>query len=216
MAKLGLSEWIWRFLALAMAFMLAWMVWVLYQLSPPPLIMDAAFEAFANAKAKGSQVPKSSAQGVITAAPATAETPKAAAPGPSTPAEPAKPAAETPVATKKPDPAEIIDTVEGWARAWSSKDVTTYLSYYAPNFQTPGGEPRAGWENSRRQRISAPKSITITIDAPSISVLADELVNVTFRQSYRSDIIASSPTTKTLALVKSEGRWRILRETASN
>lgn len=215
MAKLGLSEWIWRFLALAMVFMLAWMGWVLYQLNPPPLIMNAAFEAFANAKAKGSQVPKPSAQGVITAAPAPAQTPKPAAQEPSPPAEPAKPAAQTPVATA-PNPAEIIDTVEGWARAWSSRDVTAYLSYYAQNFQTPGGEPRADWESSRRQRISAPKSITITIEAPSISVLADELVDVTFRQNYRSDIVTSSPTTKTLALVKVDGRWRILRETASN
>ena len=39
---------------------------------------------------------------------------------------------------------------------------------------------------------------------------------ITFRQGYRSDIITSSPTTKTLDLVKTDGRWLILRESASN
>ncbi len=218
MKTIGLSEWMWRFLALAMVFVVGWMVWVLYQLNPPPLIMNAAFEAFASAKAKGNQLPKPGAQGMITTAPAAPGTAEPAKPVPAAAppaAEPAKPAAETPVAAK-PNPAEIIDTVEAWARAWSSKDVTAYLGFYAGNFQTPGGEPRAEWEKSRRQRISAPKSITITIDAPVVSFPADELANVTFRQGYRSDIITSSPTTKTLALARIDGRWLILKETSGN
>lgn len=228
MATLRLSEWMWRFLALAMVFIMAWMVWVLYQLNPPPLVMDAAFQAFASAKAKSAQPGKSSTQGMITPSAGAADAAKAAEPAAAAAAEPAKPAAvaATPAAepakpalgpaTTRPNPTEIIETVDAWARAWSSKDVATYLGFYAKNFQTPGGEPRAAWENSRRQRITAPKSITISIEAPSITELADELVNVTFRQNYRSDIITSSPSTKTLALVKVDGRWLILRESASN
>ena len=30
-----------------------------------------------------------------------------------------------------------------WAQAWSKKDVDGYLSHYAKDFKTPGGEPRA-------------------------------------------------------------------------
>ena len=189
----------WRFLGLVMACAMGWMVWILYQLDPPPLVMKAAFDAFASAKAKAPEKP---ATGAVAAA-----------------VEPAKPAAETPVAAKpvevKPNAAEIVDTVEAWARAWSSKDVTAYLSFYAANFRTPSGEPRAEWENSRRQRISAPKSIEITVDAPSLTVLPDGLVNVTFRQGYRSDIVTSNPTIKTLVLVKTDGRWLILSESAT-
>ena len=207
----------WRFLALVMVFIMGWMVWVLYQLNPPPFIMNTAFEAFANAKAKAreNQLPKPGTQGVITASAGTAEPLNPVTPAASAAAKPTESAAETPVVVK-PNAAEIVDTVEAWARAWSSKDVTAYLAFYAMNFQTPGGAPRTEWESNRKQRISAPKSITITIDSPSLSVLSDELVSVTFRQGYRSDIITSSPTTKTLDLVKTDGRWLILRESASN
>ena len=215
MANVRLSEWMWRFLALAMVFVVGWMIWVLYQLNPPPLIMNAAFEAFASAKARENQLPKPGTQGVIMAAPGPAEPPKADPAAAPPVSEPAKPAAEKPVAAK-PNPAEIIDTVEAWARAWSSKDVAAYLAFYAKDFQTPSGEPRVDWENGRRQRISAPKSITITIEAPTVTVLADEQVNVTFRQGYRSDIVTSSPTTKSLALARTEGRWLIVRESTSN
>ncbi len=184
----------WRFLGLLMACAMGWMIWILYQLDPPPLVMKAAFDAFASAKAKA---PENPAPGALAVA-----------------VEPARPAAETPVAAK-PNTTEIVETVEAWARAWSSKDVAAYLAFYAGNFRTPDGEPRAEWENSRRQRISAPKSIEITVDSPNLTVVSDGTVNVTFRQGYRTDIVTSDPMTKTLVLVRTDGRWLILSETAT-
>ncbi len=45
----------------------------------------------------------------------------------------------------KQDPAQaILGMVNNWARAWSNKSVGEYLGYYAPDFKTPKGEPRAG------------------------------------------------------------------------
>lgn len=229
MHKPAISEWMWRFIALAMLVIVGWMAWVLYQLNPPPLILDAAFQALASARAKGHPLPASSVAGVIkppTGSPesgkpaatgaAAAADPAGAAVTAATPApEPPKPAPEKP-APAKPNPAEIIETVEAWARAWSTKDVAAYLAFYAKDFQTPEGEARAQWENTRRQRISAPKTITISIDMPTVSVLSDDQVSVTFRQGYRSDIIVSSPAIKTLSMVRSEGRWLIQRETVNN
>ena len=61
MGKVKLSEWLWRFLAGVMLFSAGWSMWVFYQLNPPPLIMNAAFEAAAKAKANAGQ----NAQGVI-------------------------------------------------------------------------------------------------------------------------------------------------------
>ncbi len=40
----------------------------------------------------------------------------------------------------------VLGTVEDWARAWSSKDVDKYLSYYASDFRTPKGDQRGKWE----------------------------------------------------------------------
>ena len=89
MGTTKIGEWLWRFLAVVMMFSVAWTVWIIYQLNPPPLITSAAFEAAAKAKAKGTPAERQSVQGVITppggadgaakapAASASAEAPKA-------------------------------------------------------------------------------------------------------------------------------------------
>ncbi len=129
--------------------------------------------------------------------------------------EPAKPATEKPTAPKTGN-AEILDTVNAWAKAWSAKDVDRYLAFYGKDFKTPGGEARTNWENSRRQRISAPKSISVTVDAPKVSVGADGQASVTFRQGYRSDVVKAANTTKTLVLGRIDGRWLIQQERVGN
>ena len=111
---------------------------------------------------------------------------------------------------------ELIKTMQAWASAWSRQDVPGYLAHYAKDFKTPGGEPRANWEKSRRQRINAPKSIVVTVDAPKVSIPAEGQASVTFRQGYRSDVLKSTNTTKTLLLARSEGRWRIQQERVGN
>src|SRR5918992_1853279 len=73
----------------------------------------------------------------------------------SAPKEPAKPAAPEkpkPAAPAADESAEVLKAVNGWAAAWSKKDADGYLSYYAKDFKTPGGEPREAWENTRRTR----------------------------------------------------------------
>jgi tetratricopeptide (TPR) repeat protein len=146
------------------------------------------------------------------AEPAKAEPPKA---------EPAKtdPAKADPVKAEpvKPnasggDNATVNAMVEGWAKAWSSKDVKAYLAYYAPDFVTPGGESREAWEKQRAERIARPKSIAVTIKMQSVKISGDEATAV-FRQGYRSDTLKSS-NTKTLKLVKIAGDWRIRQERA--
>ena len=129
--------------------------------------------------------------------------------------EPAKTPAEKPAAPKAGN-AEILETVNAWAKAWSAKDVDGYLAFYGKDFKTPGGEPRANWEKARRQRISAPKSIVVTVDAPKVSVPAEGQASVTFRQGYRSDVIKSTNTTKTLLLARVDGRWLIQQERVGN
>ena len=91
-----------------------------------------------------------------------------------------------------------------------------YLGFYAKDFRTPQGAPRSDWEKARRQRILAPKAISVALDAPRVSREGDALAKVTFRQVYKSDSF-SSRATKTLVMVKSaEGRWRIQQEQVAN
>ena len=141
---------------------------------------------------------------------------------PAAEAAPAKPAAEKPAVAaakptaEKPAPggsasSEVIATVNAWAQAWSKKDADTYLGFYAPDFKTPAGEPRAEWEKARRSRITAPKSISVAIASPKVTMSGPNEAKVTFRQTYKSDVLRNT-SSKTLVMVKADGRWRIQQE----
>ena len=155
---------------------------------------------------------------VAVAEPAKAAAPKEAPKAPAVaPGEPAKPAAEKPAPPKAASGSDALEAVNAWAKAWSAKDVDRYLASYAKDFKTPGGEARAEWEKGRRQRITAPKSITVTVDAPKVNVATDgQSASVTFRQGYRSDVVKTANTTKTLVLAKTDGRWLIQQERVGN
>jgi Flp pilus assembly protein TadD len=139
--------------------------------------------------------------------------------------EPAKPAAKEPAkpaVVEKPKPApaadatpEILKTVAAWAEAWSKKDVDAYLAHYAKDFKTPGGEARASWEKARRARITAPKSIAVTVASPKVTVQGADAASVSFRQGYVSDVLKAN-SAKTLVLVRADGRWLIREEKSGN
>ena len=119
-------------------------------------------------------------------------------------AAPEKPAADA--------SAEVLKAVNGWAEAWSKKDVDAYLGYYAKDFQAPGGEPRAAWEKSRRARIGSAKTISVNVGSPKVTMNGAGQATVRFRQAYQSDTFKSTGN-KTLVLVKgADGRWQIQQE----
>jgi tetratricopeptide (TPR) repeat protein len=157
-----------------------------------------------------------------------------------TPKEPAKPVAVAPpppppapvvppvaAVQKAPEPvpaqqgakaapdatADIMKAVNGWAQAWSRRDVNAYLSYYARNFKTPAGESRGDWENIRRARIGGAKSIAVELESPKVTMKGSQEASVTFRQTYRSDKLKTR-SRKTLELVQTDGKWLIREEKA--
>jgi tetratricopeptide (TPR) repeat protein len=130
-----------------------------------------------------------------------------------TPAPPvtAQTAAPKPAEPAKATDGDIIKTVNSWAKAWSDNDVAGYLSFYAQDFQTPGGEPRADWEAARKTRIAKPKKIDVRVESPKVKFTDNNRVAVTFRQSYRSSNLKVA-STKTLILVRAGDRWLIQQE----
>jgi len=124
--------------------------------------------------------------------------------------KPPAPEAKKPAADPK---AEVLRAINDWAEAWSKKDADAYLSFYARDFRTPGGEPRATWEKTRRARIAAPKSISVGVGSPKVTMLGIDQASVSFRQAYQSDVFKGT-SNKTLVLVKSDGRWQIREEKA--
>jgi tetratricopeptide (TPR) repeat protein len=148
--------------------------------------------------------------GAVALAPAVKEPPKE-------PSEPPVAVAQKEPEKPKPAPpgdasAEVLKTVNGWAQAWSNRDVDAYLGYYARDFQTPSGESRADWEKTRRTRISGAKKITVGVGSPKVTLKGASQATVTFRQAYQSDSFKAIGG-KTLVLVKgADGRWQIQQE----
>ena len=153
--------------------------------------------------------------------PATEPVAAVAAPAPA-PAAPEKaataapePAASPVQAAAKKSPAnsgnEVLKAVRDWAAAWSSQDVNRYLAFYAADFKIPGGEKRSDWEGQRRERISAPKSISVSIRDARVKLIDDGHASVTFKQVYRASHLRNT-SGKTLLMVKSGGSWLIQEE----
>ncbi|BAN34738.1 hypothetical protein SCD_n00897 [Sulfuricella denitrificans skB26] len=148
--------------------------------------------------------------------PVPAPTPSVVQPVPAPAPVPAKPALEPKAApvteqvSKSDTEAGVLKALNGWANAWSSKNVSSYLSYYAKDFKVSGGS-RASWEKERKNRISRPKSIHVGIEAPRVTISDAGHASVTFKQSYKSDALQST-TTKTIAMVKVGDKWLIQQE----
>ncbi|MCX7175108.1 MAG: tetratricopeptide repeat protein [Proteobacteria bacterium] len=129
----------------------------------------------------------------------------------------AQPVAQTPapVAESKPAPAsasgDIAKTLDAWAAAWSKKNVKVYLSHYAKDFQTPGGESRATWESERAKRLTKPGSIQVSIGSLSVTSEGADRATARFRQNYRSASLKTS-SSKVLVLVRQDGKWLIQQE----
>ncbi len=106
--------------------------------------------------------------------------------------------------------ADVSKALQGWASAWSNKDVKTYLGYYASGFQTPNGMTRKAWEAERTQRIDKPGKLQVSVDDIKVSIAGDK-ATVKFRQHYVSATLKSSAS-KTLVFVKSGSKWLIQQE----
>ena len=124
--------------------------------------------------------------------------------------------AEKPMADAGPgDEKGIVEAVNNWAKAWSAKDLDKYFNSYADSFKPAKGESHKAWEQTRRDRISKPSSISVEAANPKVTVEGADNAKVSFKQSYRAD---GKPirTDKTLVMKKVGGVWLINQEIASN
>ena len=109
----------------------------------------------------------------------------------------------------------IVEAVNNWAKAWSAKDLDKYFNSYADSFKPAKGESHKAWEQSRRDRISRPSSITVDVANPKVTLAGADNAKISFKQNYRAD---GKPirTDKTLTMKKVGGVWLINQEIASN
>ncbi len=124
---------------------------------------------------------------------------------------PAEEKVVTEPAIKKDYKAEIAQIVMAWAKAWSSQNTGLYLSFYAHDFKTPGGETRTAWEAMRRERLGAPKFIHVGVRIGSISLADSAHATVKYYQTYRASNFKASGH-KILLMVKAGDKWLIQEE----
>lgn len=109
-----------------------------------------------------------------------------------------------------PKAEELAKVVQSWAEAWSAQDVDAYLSHYAPDF-SPSNMSRADWAAQRRERITAPKEISVAASDIRVLNATTNRATVRFKQAYQSDRMKSN-SSKTMELGLIDGKWLILRE----
>jgi len=106
---------------------------------------------------------------------------------------------------------EVLNAVNDWAKAWSSRNANKYLAMYAKDFKAPNNLPRSSWEKQRRERIGKPQPIVVSVSNAKVKMLDDTHASVSFIQSYRSGAL-NSITRKTLGMVKTNAMWQIQSE----
>lgn len=184
-------------------------------------LVPAPVPAPAPAPVVVAQAPKPAAAAPVVQKPAAAPVAAApaAAPAPVAASKPeaSKPEASKPEAKPAPKPApqddqrdDVLKAVQGWAKAWSARDVKGYLGFYASDFQTPNGMPRKTWAAERESRIAGKGRINVTVEAAQVAVDGNT-ATVKFRQNYVSDRMDAS-SRKTLVLTRQGGKWLIKQE----
>lgn len=122
---------------------------------------------------------------------------------------------KTPVDASKNNEDGLTAAVNGWAKAWSTKNLDQYFASYGASFEPVKGESRKVWEQQRRERITKPSKISVGVSNINITSIDSNNAKVRFKQAYRAD---GKPiyTTKTLAMKKEADNWYIQQEIVSN
>ncbi len=114
-------------------------------------------------------------------------------------------------ATKLPDQSEqqVRQMLQAWLRAWSTKNINSYISHYAPTFHS-GGMDRRQWREHKAYLATVYK--VIAVEASDIQVkVSGNRAKVTFVQHYRSDW-HQDVGRKQMELTNKGGQWQILAE----
>ncbi len=114
------------------------------------------------------------------------------------------------------DPAVIIKTVHGWARAWEKNvdSVDEYISFYDPSFHEDDmnrtGMDYAAWKADKQAKGKKAKCIKVQVSGIEM-VQKEGLATVTFMQRYRSDSYCDYGK-KTLELISLVEGYKIIGE----
>ena len=109
--------------------------------------------------------------------------------------------------------AEINAVLEQWQQDWASLDFGKYISHYSPDFKTSRDDYQS-W-TARKRAVNSGKEF-INVDLKNISIFRypgeENLVQVNYRQHYRSNNFNNSTDKIQYWRKNSDGRWQIVYE----
>jgi murein L,D-transpeptidase YafK len=114
----------------------------------------------------------------------------------------------------KPDEQEkekqqLLKVIEDWRRAWESKEIGRYMSFYSPRF-TSDGKNRDQWR--KYKALVANKYNEINVNIQNLRLLKhDGIVLARFDQRYSTDRLESKGE-KRLYLQQNSTEWKIVGE----
>ncbi|MBF0185702.1 MAG: TolC family protein [Magnetococcales bacterium] len=132
---------------------------------------------------------------------------------------------ESPPPPEQPDaPAEIVQFVRQWAKAWSQRLPEVYWSFYAgEKFQPMGQQSWDTWKHRTRETLQNLTYLQVDVEqihqerdipAPLAALLKKGSIDyraITFRESYRSNHLQNF-SRKLMILGKEPDGWKIFRE----
>ncbi|WP_292938161.1 TolC family outer membrane protein [Noviherbaspirillum sp.] len=118
------------------------------------------------------------------------------------------------IGSSDPERETLMALVVAWTKAWSSRDVNSYLNFYANDFHPESGQSRDDWSKMRRARILNHQEIRVRAESPEIAIDGDS-ATVKFRQHYQSNRLTDD-TLKVLQLARQDGKWKITQEIAED
>jgi hypothetical protein len=106
---------------------------------------------------------------------------------------------------------QLQQLLKNWLFAWSSKNIKSYMAFYAPEFMSAQGQNFHAWKSHKTSLFRTYKNIVVIASNIDINVTGFNAV-ITFKQNYRSDW-HQDVGYKTLKLKLTDaGQWLIVNE----
>ncbi|WP_415238360.1 L,D-transpeptidase family protein [Seleniivibrio woodruffii] len=105
---------------------------------------------------------------------------------------------------------EAEKLVEGWKKAWESRNADEYMAYYSERFKA-GRMNYEGWKKDKSGKFERIAQITVGIEDMKVEMGKDETIVITFIQNYTGDKY-SDRGIKTLTLENGDSGLRIVSE----
>jgi len=104
---------------------------------------------------------------------------------------------------------DVRANVYAWRNSWENRDINSYMSFYSPDFRSEGLDYK-GWMQKKTELFKTTFDIQVEITDLGVFIEA-EYATARFVQRY-NDPKLSDVGEKTLTMVNSNGKWKIVSE----